>query len=268
MNKPDIQELEKVAESYETLLAPALITEWAHRLADAVNIQKNQRVLDVACGTGILARAIAERVGAGGSVSGVDANPGMLAVANRLAPEIEWREGNAEALPYNDDSFDAVVCQFGLMLFSAPETALQEMSRVLSPGGYLGAAVFGPLDDLPAYAALADVYERLVDKSVADALRMPFSMGHTDALAEVFTGAGITAATINTETGTAHFASVKHMILSDVKGWFPFAGIHLDKDTIEAVTTEAEIALKAFQTPSGAVEFHVPVHMVTAIKTA
>lgn len=267
MNELNLKELQKVAEAYENLLVPALFAEWTHRLADAANIQGGQHVLDVACGTGILARIIAERIGSDGSVSGVDANPGMLAVANRIAPEIEWREGDAEALPYEDNSFDAVVCQFGLMLFSSPKTALQEMKRVLRPGGNLAAAVFGSQDDLPAYAAMADVYGRLVDKSVGDALRMPFSMGDTDTLVSVFASAGISSIEMTTEEGTARFSSVRDMVLSDVKGWFPFAGIHLDEDTIEAVTEEAEIALKAFQTSGGAVEFQVPVHIVTATKS-
>lgn len=267
MNELNIQELEKVAEAYEKFLAPALFAQWAHQIADAADIQEGQYILDVACGTGILTRVIAERIGSGGSVSGVDANPGMLAVANRMAPGIEWREGDAEALPYEDDSFDAVLCQFGLMLFSAPKTALQEMKRVLRPGGHLVAAVFGSLDDLPAYAAIADVYERLVDKSVGDALRMPFSMGDIDALESAFASAGISSTKIKTEEGTARFSSVRDMVLSDVKGWFPFAGIHLDDDTIEVVTREAEIVLKEFQTSGGAVEFQVPVHIVTAMKS-
>ncbi|WP_152208179.1 methyltransferase domain-containing protein [Marinobacter changyiensis] len=267
MSELNLQELEKVAETYEKLLAPALFSEWAHRLADAAEIRQGQHILDVACGTGILARVIAERVGTDGSVSGVDANPGMLAVANRIAPEIEWREGDAEALPYEDASFDAVLCQFGLMLFSSPKTALQEMQRVLRPGGNLTTAVFGSLDDLPDYAAVAEVYERVVNKSVADALRMPFSMGDRDALASVFANAGISSIKMETEEGTACFSSVRNMVLSDVKGWFPFAGILLDEDTIEAITEEAEIALKAFQTSGGTVEFPVPVHIVTATKS-
>lgn len=267
MSELTLQELKEVAEDYEKLLAPVLFSEWANRLADAAEIRQGQHVLDVACGTGILTRVIAERVGTNGVVSGVDVNPGMLAVANRIAPEVEWREGDAEALPYEDDSFDAVLCQFGLMLFSSPKTALQEMERVLKPGGHLEVAVFGSLDDLPAYAAIADVYRRLADESVGNAICMPFSMGDKDALRSVFASAGIRAPTIKTEVGTACFSSVRDMVLSDVKGWFPFAGIHLDKDTIELVTKEAETALKSFQTSGGAIEFPVPVHIVMATKS-
>ncbi|GHA87417.1 class I SAM-dependent methyltransferase [Modicisalibacter luteus] len=266
MNKLNTRQLETVAKAYDTLLVPVLCEKWAYRLADVASIQKGQRILDVACGTGILARVIAERVGSEGLVWGMDANPSMLAVANRIAPDIEWHEGSAEALSYENDSFDAVHCQFGLMFFSSPKAALQEMMRVLKPGGHLAVAVFGPLDDIPAYAAIADVYERLVDKSVGDALRMPFSMGDTDMLASTFANAGVHSAKITTEKEAACFSSVRNMVLSDVKGWFPFAEIHLGEDKIEAVTEEAKTALQAFQTPDGAVEFQVPVHIVQAIK--
>ena len=257
------QQLEKVAAAYESLLAPALFAEWPHRLADAAGTGDGQDVLDVACGTGVLTRVLVERVGSNGSVSGVDINPGMLAVARRISPEVSWREADAEALPYEDESFDAVLCQFGLMLFLAPEAALREMKRVLKPGGNLAVAVFGSLEDLPAYAALAEVYERLVSKSVGDALRMPFSMGDPDRLASLFASAGISSPKIAKHKGLARFSSVEHMVLADVNGWFPFAGIRLDRDTIDAVTEEAEVALKPFSRSSGAVEFPVSVYIVT-----
>ncbi|WP_168709026.1 class I SAM-dependent methyltransferase [Onishia niordana] len=267
MSELNIQELEKVAEAYENLLAPALFAQWPHRLADAADVDDGQDVLDVACGTGILARTLAERVGPDGSVSGVDLNPGMLAVARRISPGIIWSEADVETLPYEDESFDAVLCQFGLMLFRAPEVVLQEMKRVLRSGGCLTVAVFGSLEDVPAYAAIADVYERLLDKSVGDALRMPFSMGDTDRLASLFDSAGISSTKVSTHKGRARFSSVENMILADVKGWFPFAGIELDQDTIEAVIKEAEIALKPFRSASGAVGFPVQAHIVTGSKS-
>lgn len=266
MSELSTPELEKVAEDYERLLAPALFTEWTHRMADAAEIQSGQHVLDVACGTGILAQTIATQVGPDGFVSGVDINPGMLAVARRTSPTIDWREGAAEALPYDDDTFDAVVCQFGLMLFSDSETALREMWRVLKPGGHLAVAVFDSLDNLPAYSAMADIFERLIGKDVGNALRLPFSMGDTNGLAALFTTAGIGTAKITTHKGVAHFASISNMVLADVRGWFPFAGLRMDEEMIEAVVNDAQKALKPYQTPSGAVEFQVPVHIVTAVK--
>ncbi|WP_297794984.1 class I SAM-dependent methyltransferase [uncultured Marinobacter sp.] len=266
MSHLSVQELEKVAEAYEQLLAPALFEQWADRLADAAEIQPGQRVLDVACGTGILARTLASRVGESGAVSGVDINPGMLAVAKRNSPGIEWQEGSAEALPYDDDQFDAVLCQLGLMLFSAPETALREMKRVLKPGGHLALAVFGSFDQLPAYATMASIYERLIDPGVGNALQLPFSMGNKDRLASLFEEAGIQAPVIITHEGTAHFDSVRNMVLADIKGWFPFAGIELGESATEAVVKEASKELASFQTSQGAVEFKLPVHFITATK--
>lgn len=265
MRELTLQELEATAEAYEKRLAPVMFKNWAYRLADIAEIREGQAALDVACGTGILTRVIAERVGNSGLVVGVDANPGMLSVAKRITPEVDWREGYAESLPSEDNSFDAVLCQFGLMLFSSPEEALQEMRRVLKPGGKLVVAVLGSLDSLSAYTAIADVYEHVVNKSVGNALRMPFSMGDKDTLTSLFKSVGISSARTTTESEVVYFSSVREMVLSDVKGWFPFAGIDLDDDSIDAVTKEAEVALKTFQSSDRAVKFEVPVQIVVAV---
>ena len=266
MHELNIEELTKVAEDYEKLLAPALFSEWTHRVADAAGIIAGQRVLDVACGTGILARTVAVRVGPKGAVSGIDVNPGMLAVATKLAPGIDWRAAAAEALPYSDEYFDAVVSQFALMFFSDPQAALREMRRVLKPGGRLAVAVFDGIANLPAYAAMADAFERLVHKRAADALRLPFSLGSKDRLARLIESAGIRSAEIITRKGTARFSSVRDMVLSDVRGWFPFAQVRLEKQMVEEVIREAEKVLAPFRTGEDAVEFRVPVHILTATK--
>ena len=108
---------------------PALFAEWTSRVADAAHIEVGTRVLDIACGKGLLARTVAKRVGVSGSVVGVDLNEGMLAVAERNAPQIEWRQGRAEAIPFADDSFNAVVSQFGLMFFEDKVKAFRRCSR-------------------------------------------------------------------------------------------------------------------------------------------
>src|SRR5262245_30404570 len=118
MSLPALQAQIDAARAYEALFVPALFGQWAPKLADAAQIQPGQRVLDVACGTGIVAREVSARIGSGGRVVGVDPSPGMLAVARQLAPNIEWREGVAESLPFPDQSFDTVVSQFGLMFFT------------------------------------------------------------------------------------------------------------------------------------------------------
>ena len=108
------------AEIYEAFFVPALFRQWGPVIAQAAAVVPNEHVLDVACGTGVLACAAAERVGAGGRVVGLDANPQMLAVARRRRAPVEWVEGRAEQLPFDDRSFDAVLSQFGFMFFVEP----------------------------------------------------------------------------------------------------------------------------------------------------
>src|SRR5262245_60940676 len=97
------------ARAYEALFVPALFQQWPPVIAELAQIRPGERVLDVACGTGVLARHAAQCVGPGGQVVGLDPNPGMLAVARENAPAIEWQQGVAESLPFPDGSFDAVV---------------------------------------------------------------------------------------------------------------------------------------------------------------
>ena len=266
MTELTLEELETAAAVYEDRLVPAIFTTWAGRVADAARIGPGHRVLDVACGTGVLARAAAERAGPGGSVTGLDINPGMLAVARRIAPAIDWREGAADALPFDDGVFDAVVSQFGLMFFPDREAALREMLRVLAPGGHLAVAVFDSLDQTPAYAALVNVLARVVGPEAADALRSPFVLGDADKLASLFAAAGMPTAEMSSHAGTERFASVRDMVLADVEGWFPLAGIRLDRDTLDTLIAESETALAPFVTADGAVALSVGVHLVTAAK--
>ena len=104
-------------------------------MADAAAIGAGQAALDVACGTGVLARELRRRTGAEGRVAGLDRNAGMLAVARRSAPGIDWREGRAERLPFADGSFDAVVSQFGLMFFEDRRAALGRCGGWCGPAG-------------------------------------------------------------------------------------------------------------------------------------
>jgi ubiquinone/menaquinone biosynthesis C-methylase UbiE len=264
MSELNLQELERTAAAYDRLLVPAVLQPWTPHVLDAAGIRPGQRVLDVACGTGVLTRAVAARLGGNGSVIGLDINPGMLAVAARNAPGIEWREGKAESLPFKDGSFDAVASQFGLMFFADRKAALREMSRVLARGGSLAVAVFDSLERNPAYGAMVGVFERVVGKDLANALRFPFSLGDKTELASLFSSAGIADAAIASHETSGRFANVRDMVLADVEGWFPLAAIKLDEGQIGAVIKEAERRLQPFLTTSGSVEFAVSAHIVSA----
>ncbi|MEX2540356.1 MAG: class I SAM-dependent methyltransferase [Trueperaceae bacterium] len=262
MNDLSLEELERAALAYENMLAPALFQQWTGPVADAARIAPGQRVLDVACGTGVLARAVAERVGSSGSVVGLDTNPGMLSVAAAIAPTIEWCRSSAEALPFDDGSFDAVVSQFGLMFVADKQGAVDEMMRVLVPGGRFAVAVFDSLDKAPGYSAMTSVVEREVNAEVADALRNPFSMADSAEIHALFSGAGMAEVEITGREGLARFPSVREMVLADVKGWFPIAGIDLNSTAVDSLVQAAAEALKGFTASTGAVEFPVAAHIV------
>ena len=252
------------AEVYEEFFLPALFQQWTSRIADAANIQPGQRVLDVACGTGVVARFVARRVGEAGSVVGLDRNEGMLAVARRKAPEIDWRYGLAEALPFESDSFDSVVSQFGLMFFENKPAALKEMFRVLRPGGKLAIAVWDRLEHSPGFSAITVLLQRLFGDRVADAMRMPFNLGDTQQLSSLFAEAGLPQADIKTLDGTAHFPSIQSWIRTDIKGW-TLADM-IDDDQFDLLLNEAEKELRSFVTAEGKVAFSAPAHIVTVIK--
>ncbi|ERN42924.1 methylase involved in ubiquinone/menaquinone biosynthesis [Rubidibacter lacunae KORDI 51-2] len=267
MSNDSLQAQIEAATGYEDLPVPALTQQWAERVLDAAQIRSGDRVLDVACGTGVLARSALERVGSSGSVSGIDPGLGMLQVAERLAPTVEWRQGSAESLAYANQSFDAVVSQFGLMFFADRHKALQEMLRVLTPGGRLAVAVWDLLENIPAYATEVALLNRLAGEDTANAVRAPFQLGARSDLEKLFGEAGVSSVAIATHKGTGHFPSVKIMVEADLRGWLPVMGIFLDEEQIQSILVEAETALDRYVTAKGSVEFDVSAHIVTGLRS-
>jgi SAM-dependent methyltransferase len=255
----------EAAQAYEALFVPALFEQWTPIVAELAQIRPGERVLDVACGTGVLARHLAQRVGARGQVVGLDPNPGMLAVARERAPAIEWQQGVAESLPFPGGSFDAVVSQFGLMFFSDGVRALREMLRVLAPRRRLVVAVWNALEKNPAYAAAVGLLARLTSRPAAEALAAPFALGDPAVLRGLFADAGAQRIELATRLGTARFPSVRLVLEADLRGWLPMVGIALSEDTIRRVLAAGDEALAGCvsQGPLG-VEFDLSAHIVSA----
>jgi SAM-dependent methyltransferase len=266
MGSDDLAALIEGATAYESLLVPALFEEWSGRMIDAVQVRPGNRVLDVACGTGVLARAAAARATPDGSVTGVDPGLGMLSVARWRAPDIAWREGTAEALPFPDQSFDAVVSQFGLMFFADRLRAIREMMRVLRSGGRIAVAVWDSLENIPAYAAEVALVRRVAGEHPANALRAPFAFGDRNELTTLFADAGAPWTAVTTHRGMARFPSLRSMIEADIFGWLPLMGAPLTPDQTQQVLKEAHEALRPYVAADGKLIFEVSAHIVAGTK--
>jgi ubiquinone/menaquinone biosynthesis C-methylase UbiE len=148
-------------EIYERWLVGPLFRPWAEVILDELGVVAGDRVLDVACGTGIVARVAMERVGDAGQVVGVDSNPQMLMVARDVNGRIDWREGNAVSLPLNrGEEFDVVVCQQGLQFIPDKPAAVRQMRDALAPEGRVGVATWRPVEEIPLIRELHGVVEK------------------------------------------------------------------------------------------------------------
>src|SRR3954452_11473221 len=166
------------ASLYEEWFVPAMFAPLAQLVLATIGMQPGTRVLDVACGSGIVARTAAPLVGSSGQVVGLDASLAMLAVARQAAAadglNIEWRVGNAQSLPFADRSFDLVLCQHGLQFFPDRLRALNEGQRGLAPGGKVAIVTWRGLDHHPVFAAFARAMQRHASSA---AVETPFSLG-------------------------------------------------------------------------------------------
>jgi ubiquinone/menaquinone biosynthesis C-methylase UbiE len=212
------------AELYQRHLVPAVTAMWAADLVDRAALAPGQRVLDVACGTGVVARLAADRVGAGGSVDAVDLNAGMLDVARSLPSAVRWHHGSALALPFARATFDAVLCQFGLQFFPDRPLALREMLRVLGVGGRLALNVYGPIEHNPATHALADALDRHVGPDASIAKRTEHALADAARLRALVEGAGFTEVAIETVTRPVRFASPADYVAIQLAAT-PLAGV-------------------------------------------
>lgn len=188
----------QTGENYERYFVPVIGAPAARPVIDAAALRPGERVLDVACGTGVAARLAAERVGPTGTVAGVDPAPPMLAVARRTAPDITWHDGAAEDLPLTDASFDAVLCSLGFMFFTDRGRALREMRRVLAPGGRMVLSTPGPIP--PLFGAIAEALAEHLGPEASRFVHAVFSVHDPDQIRPPAVDAGF---------GTVDFRTVR-----------------------------------------------------------
>ncbi|MDK3019227.1 class I SAM-dependent methyltransferase [Pseudodonghicola flavimaris] len=241
------------ARVYEAFFVPALFGQFAPWLVEAAGIRGGGRVLDVATGTGVVARAALKR---GASVTAVDLNDGMLSVARELAPQVHFEQAPAETLPFEDQAFDAVTCQFALMFFADRVQALREMARVCHPGGHVAVSVFAPWEDSPGYCDLIPMLADIMGPEAAEALKAPFCLGGAGALESLLAAAGLDTATLSPKTGQIRHASLDGWLETEIGGW-TLAGAATPRIMADLKAAAAE-RLGKYCNADGTVSFEAP----------
>jgi len=253
---------EDAAKIYEEVYLPAMFQEWCPLVIEAANIQKGDRVIDVACGTGALAITVSDHIGTEGTTVGIDINEGMLIIARSKSSSVEWLNAPAEALPFEDDNFNCAVSQFGLMYFENRENAIREMMRVLRPGGSLAVVVWDELEHNPGFAAENKLWEQVFGEEEGD--ESPNKLGDKIILEKLFKSSGVTNVQITTHQRTARFKSIESWIHTGAKGWTDDDAI--SDDQLKLLLKTAEEELTSFRTVDGAATFPTSAHIVTARK--
>lgn len=262
--EPRGQAVESPAEIYERHMVPAIFAAWVPPLLDLAAPKPGERVLDVACGTGAVARQAASRVGAKGRVVGLDFNAHMLAVGRALSSAVDWREGNAVALPFAAGEFDVVVCQQGLQFFPDSGGALREAHRVLVPGGRLAVAVWCGIESSPGHHALAQSLERHVGAQAAALMYAVFRLGDAGALRALLESAGFREIHARREKRLARFPSPEHFTRWVVTGSvLGRTGVQVRDEALDAIIREVGAALQPYVGADG-LAFPLEAHLAAA----
>jgi ubiquinone/menaquinone biosynthesis C-methylase UbiE len=241
--------------AYDTYIVEAFMQAYSRRLLEAAAIMTGDRVLDVACGTGVVTRFAASRSGPEGHVVGFDLNPGMLARAratDETGARIDWREGSATEMPFANASFDRVLCQQGLQFIPDKAAALAEMHRVLAPEGRLVLSVWRSIEHCPWQQAIANAVERNVGTDPAVLVRSAFSLGDAEQLKQIIANAGFHEVDIRVERDTIRHASLAQYVPGYLSATPVASAVaSLDAGTQRRIVGDVRDALAAYCTGDG-----------------
>ncbi len=229
----------KPPQNYERFFVPMIGEPVAKDLIRKAALRPGERVLDVACGTGIIARLALQKVGKNGTVTGLDINPGMLAVARSIVPDaITWHEASAEEMPFSDESFDVVICQMGLQFMEDKPAALEEMYRVLLPGGRLILNVPGPAGNV--FEILAEAMGRNINPEDEKLVKHVFSLNDTGEIRQLINDAGFRNPEIKSEDKMLSLPSPKEFFHQYIQST-PLSGIWADANESTRTALEDEV---------------------------
>lgn len=222
-------------------------------MLDMVDPQPGERVLDVACGTGLVSFRAAEAVGAAGAVVGTDISERMVETARGIAAEHDvdnasFERADAEQMPFADATFDAAVCGLGLMYVPDPTKALSEMRRLLRPGGRAAAAVWGARQN----CGWAEIFPITDARVASEVCPLFFHLGTRDVLARTFAAAGFTDIRSGRLRTTLHYASAADALNAAFRGGpVTLAYSRFDDATRRAVHAEYLASIGAYRAGDG-----------------
>jgi len=242
---------------YEQLLVPMVFAEPARQLADAVAATRPKGILETAAGTGVLTRALVERCDA--AITATDLNDPMLqqAAERSTSDRVHWQVADALDLPFPDDSFDVVACQFGVMFFPDRTQGYAEALRVLRPGGTFFFSAWNRIDANPAWRAITDA---LIAATVEEPLdlfpRVPFGYYDEGVVTADLQAAGYDDITIDVIGSVSH-STVDEAALAICQGTTMSVAI----DAHSSMTQEAALAIatKALRDEYGDGSFDAPI---------
>mgnify|MGYP000900732955 CR=1 FL=1 len=264
----------KAAEVYEQFFVPGIFRYWTPQLLRRALPKPGQTVLDVACGTGIVARSTVPLVGKGGRVVGLDINPAMMETACQQFGDhceyIEWREGWAEQLPFTDQEFNLVTCQQGLQFFRDRAQAAREMRRVLKSGGRAVIEVWQPLKKQSLYGAFFNVIAEVFQIKTAE-IATPYSFGNPDDLKFLLAEAGFRKVQVEEITQDVRFENTDRFVELTIRaaGAVVPAFAALDQAAQSDLMEKAACAMAAYideMTVNGVLIFPTAANIATAVR--
>ncbi len=246
---------DELVRTHEQYLVPAVYAQWAARVAEIAEIERGQHVLDVACGTGSLARAAQLEAGLTGKVVGLDLSEKMLESAGRQSRLVDWQIGDAAAMPFENNCFDRVLCQFSLMFIANRVATIKEMLRVCKPDGLAVMAIWGSLQHGSAYDELIRLIGKFSGAHAAKKLALPWDLGKPGVMDALLLSSGVNEYVCHERVGQARYPSIRAFVETHLRLAGEFD--NLNPQALRELLNTADVQLRPFVSPGGQLIAHL-----------
>ncbi len=203
-------------DAYEKYIVPAYTGAWAKEIVNRACLGVGEKILDVACGTGLVARTASEKQNSSDLIYGIDVNEVMVKKAREIEANINWHHSDVTDMPFPDNKFDVIFCQQGLQYFPDSSLALKEMKRVLIENGRILLSVWRPIEYSPFYESLCKVLEKYINAKAASMLSGAFSFGDDKKLKTIFANAGFSSININIVVKQMSYSPFEEFVMGGI----------------------------------------------------